>query len=71
MKREEYESARAKAIALLEKAHIVLTEDEREHLEVADFGLGDLEHTGLQLVTYDEEYEPGDRIMLSVSKAGV
>lgn len=52
MKREEYESARAKAIALLEKAHIVLTEDEREHLEVADFGLGDLEHTGLQLVTY-------------------
>ncbi|EHL63775.1 hypothetical protein HMPREF1032_03691 [Subdoligranulum sp. 4_3_54A2FAA] len=39
MKREEYESARAKAIALLEKAHIVLTEDEREHLEVADCAL--------------------------------
>lgn len=52
MKRTEYERARAKALAMFEKAHIVLTAEEQAGLEVADFGLGDLERTGLQLVTY-------------------
>lgn len=35
-----------------EKAHIVLTQEEKKRIEVADFGLNDLEHTGLQLLTY-------------------
>lgn len=29
-----------------------MTRDERKGIEVADFGLGDLKHTGLQIVTY-------------------
>ncbi len=52
MKRADYEKAKAKALQLYENAHIVLTDGEKENLEVADFGLGDVEHTGLQLVTY-------------------
>jgi len=30
----------------------VLTPEEKRDIEVADFGLGDLTHTGLQIVTY-------------------
>jgi D-lyxose ketol-isomerase len=44
--------ARERAAAMLAAAGIVLTERERGEIEVADFGLGDLEHTGLQLVVY-------------------
>ena len=44
--------ARERAAGLLAAAGIVLTAQEREQIEVADFGLGELEQTGLQLVTY-------------------
>src|SRR5260370_10758917 len=44
--------ARARARGYLERAGIVLTPDESEHIEVADFGLGELETTGLELVVY-------------------
>ena len=44
--------ARQRAAEMLADAGIVLTIDEREHLEVADFGLGRLEEIGLQLVVY-------------------
>jgi D-lyxose ketol-isomerase len=37
---------------MLAGAGIVLTPAEREEIEVADFGLGQLEETGLQLVVY-------------------
>lgn len=52
MKLEDYERIRDKALQLFEKANIVLTEKEKENIEVADFGLGKIEETGLQLVTY-------------------
>lgn len=52
MKREEYENIRARALAMYERAGIVLTDKEKENLEVADFGLGDIERLGLQLITY-------------------
>lgn len=52
MRREDYEAARRRALELFRQAGIVLTEKEKENLEVADFGLGRLEDTGLQLVTY-------------------
>jgi len=41
-----------RAIAFYEKAGIVLTPAEKADIEVADFGLNDLERTGLQIVTY-------------------
>lgn len=52
MKLEEYKRIRDKALQLFEKANIVLTDEEKEDVEVADFGLGKIEETGLQLVTY-------------------
>ncbi|MGM0902962.1 MAG: D-lyxose/D-mannose family sugar isomerase [Bacillota bacterium] len=52
MDRQEYEKYKGKAIELLEKANIVLTNAEKEAVEVADFGLGKIEDTGLQLITY-------------------
>lgn len=45
-------AARARAAAMLERAGIVLTPAETAQIEVADFGLGELEATGLQLVVY-------------------
>ena len=50
--RQEYEAARARTLEYFQKASIVLTEKEKQEVEVADFGLSDLERTGLQLVTY-------------------
>jgi D-lyxose ketol-isomerase len=50
--RDEYESAAARAREYLLRAGIVLTPEEAENIEVADFGLGDLNHTGLEIVTY-------------------
>ena len=37
---------------MLADAGIVLTPEERDAIEVADFGLGDLERFGLQIVVY-------------------
>ena len=50
--KNQYDAAREKALGYFKKAGIVLTEEEMDNLEVADFGLNELEHTGLQLVTY-------------------
>jgi D-lyxose ketol-isomerase len=36
----------------LEAAGIVLTPDERESIEIVDFGLGDFERTGLAILVY-------------------
>jgi D-lyxose ketol-isomerase len=46
------EWARRRAATALAEAGIVIAQAEREAIEVADFGLGDLERTGLQLVVY-------------------
>ncbi len=52
MKKEVVDIVRRKAYEYFEKAHIVLTEDEIANIEVADFGLDNIEEIGLQLVTY-------------------
>lgn len=41
-----------RTIAYYEKAHIVLTDEEKSRLEMADLGLNEPEITGLQLLTY-------------------
>lgn len=52
MKRSEYESAVKEALTYYEKAHIVLSPEEKRNIEVADFGLGRLRKVGLQLLVY-------------------
>jgi D-lyxose ketol-isomerase len=44
--------AQERAAAMLADAGIILTAAERAAIEVADFGLGRLQETGLQIVTY-------------------
>jgi D-lyxose ketol-isomerase len=48
-----HDEARERAAAMLADAGVVLTERERDDLEVADFGLGRLDEVGLQLVVYE------------------
>jgi D-lyxose ketol-isomerase len=50
--KEQWLEARDRSVAMLEQAGIALTSEEREHLEVADFGLGRLDEIGLEIVTY-------------------
>jgi len=53
MRQEDAERARAKAARMMEDAGIALTKAEREAMEIADFGLGDLDRYGLQIVVYE------------------
>ena len=50
--RQEYERAVSRASEVLRAAGIAITPEERARLEVADFGLGQLTQTGLQVLTY-------------------
>ena len=43
---------RERAAEFYKNADIVITEAEKANIEVADFGLNDIENTGLQLITY-------------------
>ncbi|OUM96119.1 MAG: D-lyxose/D-mannose family sugar isomerase [Thermobacillus sp. ZCTH02-B1] len=52
MKRREAELAQKRAAEMLARVGIVLTPRERDQIEIADFGLGELERQGLALVTY-------------------
>jgi D-lyxose ketol-isomerase len=52
MKTRKYREMQSKALQYFEKAGVVLTKAEKENMEVADFGLDDVERTGLQLVVY-------------------
>ncbi|HZO88911.1 MAG TPA: D-lyxose/D-mannose family sugar isomerase [Chthonomonadaceae bacterium] len=49
---QELMEARRRALEYLTRAGIVLTPQERENIEVADFGLGQLQQTGLEIITY-------------------
>lgn len=50
--RTEYESAVAKTLEYFEKAAIVITDTEKKHIEIADFGLSRLAKEGLEILTY-------------------
>lgn len=52
MKRSEVVRARQQAADLFRNAGIVLSETERDGIEIADFGLNRLKREGLELVTY-------------------
>jgi D-lyxose ketol-isomerase len=44
--------ARMRAVGMLEGAGIVLTQKEKENLEIADLGVDDLERVGIEVVEY-------------------
>jgi D-lyxose ketol-isomerase len=49
---EQIQDARERAAKMLDEAGFVLTDEERNNVEVADFGLSELEQTGLEVVVY-------------------
>lgn len=51
--RSEVWEAQRRAAAMLESAGIPLSDREREEIEVAELGLGELERQGLELVVYE------------------
>jgi D-lyxose ketol-isomerase len=53
MKARDIEKAKAEALALLRRARIAVTRSERETMEVADLGLGDLKHVGIEIIVYE------------------
>ena len=52
MKKQALQQQIQKALAYYDKAGIVLTEEEKERIEVVDFGLDMVDQMGLQLLTY-------------------
>ncbi|MBQ9106303.1 MAG: D-lyxose/D-mannose family sugar isomerase [Clostridia bacterium] len=52
MTQREYNEQVAATLEYFEKAHIVLTEEEKRSVEVIDFGQGCVKEFGLQLVVY-------------------
>jgi D-lyxose ketol-isomerase len=53
MKLEEANRLREKTSEYFEKAGIIMTEEETKNIEIADFGLNDIDVMGLELVTYE------------------
>ena len=49
---EQYENARIRTLEYFQKAHLVLTDQEKENITVFDFDFDDLDHVGLQLLVY-------------------
>jgi len=52
IEKQQYERIYKKTLKMLDEQKIVLTEEEKQQLEIADFGLGEVETTGLQIITY-------------------
>lgn len=50
--KQEYDEYKDKMLLILEQAQIVVTEKEKERIEVADFGLNRLNEIGLLVLTY-------------------
>ena len=50
--RSEVRKLQTRAAAMLAEQGIELTSEERDNIEVAEFGLGEVERTGLELVVY-------------------
>jgi D-lyxose ketol-isomerase len=53
MKLEDVRKAQWRAEAILARAGIAITPGEKDGMEIADFGLGDLDHYGLQVIVYE------------------
>ncbi|MFH0991919.1 MAG: D-lyxose/D-mannose family sugar isomerase [bacterium] len=53
MRHEEIIAIQRRTAEILQKSHIAVTAQERESIEVADFGLNDIENVGLEIVVYE------------------
>jgi len=63
--RLELESARGRAARMLERAGVVARPDELETIEVADFGMSELEQTGIQILTLVDTEKIAAKVLVS------
>jgi D-lyxose ketol-isomerase len=65
MKETTIAAARLRTIDMLDRAKIALTETEKQTIEIADLGVDDLEHVGLEIVQYinNERYCAKELVM--------
>lgn len=63
---EQIERIRSRAMAILDKAGIIIAREERSAMEITDLGLGDIENVGLQAIVYvnNSRYCAKELIML-------
>jgi len=61
----ELELARGRAARMLERAGVVARPDELETIEVADFGLSELEQTGIQILTLVDTEKIAAKVLVS------
>lgn len=52
LKQNQVDQLRARTAEMLTQQGILLTPEEHKAIEIADFGLGEIERTGLELITY-------------------
>ena len=52
LSKEQFKNAQKRAKEYLDRANILITSEEEKNIEVADFGLNQLESTGLEIVVY-------------------
>ncbi len=52
LSKEKLEMVKKRVLDLFEKACIILTDEEKENIEITDLGLDDIEKIGIQIVTY-------------------
>ena len=50
--KKQYEDAVNRTIELMNKAGLVITDEEKGNIEIADFGLSDLDNAGLEIIVY-------------------
>jgi D-lyxose ketol-isomerase len=63
--RAELESARERAAEMLKRAGIVARQDELEGIEVADFGLSELERSGVQILRLVDTDKIAAKVLVS------
>lgn len=63
--KQQIEAAQQRTAELLERSGIVITSEEKAHIEIADFGLAHLEQEGLEIVVYinNERYCAKELVM--------
>ena len=65
MKIDDVQNLRRTAADFLRNAHITITPEEENNIEIADFGLNDIKNIGLQIIVYEnnERYCAKDLIL--------
>jgi D-lyxose ketol-isomerase len=53
MNQSTIDSARRRTVEMLQRASIIVTDREKQKIEVADMGLDDLDNIGLEIVVYE------------------